>query len=105
MSAVQILQAALALISAPAKWTKEHVARDAHGNPVKPTDERAKCFCMVGAIQRVSAEASADAYGQAITIVRKACGSESIFEFNDWHGHKAVLTCLRRSIAAAEVAA
>ncbi|HEV7436114.1 MAG TPA: hypothetical protein VGO22_14735 [Pseudorhizobium sp.] len=105
MNAVSILIAALALISAPSKWTKEDVAQNAQDRPVKPTDERAKRFCMVGAIQRVATDASAEAYGQAITLLRKACGEQSIFEFNDKHGHKAALTCMRRAIAAGEVAA
>ncbi len=104
MKPVQILQAALSLIADPAKWAKEHEALDGRGIPVKPTDERAKCFCMVGAIQRVSAGATADAYGRAIGFLRGTCGG-SIFEFNDTHGHKAVKAVIRKAIAAAEVAA
>lgn len=103
MSAASVLSEALSIIAAPNKWAREGVAFDDRGNERKATDERAKRFDMVGAIQRV--KCSADDYGAAIRAVRNACGKQSIFEFNDGHGHKAVLKCMRRAIAAAEVAA
>lgn len=100
MSAAAVLTEALALIVAPSKWAKEAVALDSRGNEVRPSSEKAKRFDMVGAIQRVPSN-SRD-YGAAIRILRAQCGNQSIFEFNDGHGHKAVLTCMRRAIAAAE---
>lgn len=101
MTAASVLTEALALIHSPNQWTKEAVAMDGKGKEVKPTDERAKRFDMVGAIQRV--KSTPEDYGAAIRILRAQCGKESIFEFNDWHGHKAVLKVMRRAIAAAEV--
>lgn len=103
MSAHAVLTEALSFIAAPEKWAADGIAFDRHGNEVSPASDNARRFCMVGAIQRV--KCSADDYGAAIREVRKACGKQSIFEFNDGHGHKAVLKCLRRAIAAAEVAA
>lgn len=103
MSARAVLAEALSFIAAPEKWAADGIAFDRHGNEVSPTSDNARRFCMVGAIQRV--KCSADDYGAAIRAVRKACGKQSIFEFNDGHGHKAVLKCMRRAIAAAEVAA
>jgi hypothetical protein len=103
MSAAAVLTQAISFISKPETWAREGVAFDAHGNEVKPTSERAKRFCMVGAIQKVSC--SAEDYGSAIRLVRAQCGKQSIFEFNDGHGHKAVLKCMRRAVAAAEVSA
>jgi predicted alpha/beta superfamily hydrolase len=100
MSAASVLTEAFATISSPSKWAKEAVALDQRGNEVKPSSDRAKRFDMVGALQRVPA--NANDYGAAIRILRAQCGKQSIFEFNDGHGHKAVLTCMRRAIAAAE---
>lgn len=102
MSAASVLIDALAIIAAPSRWAKDAVALDHRGNEVKPSSDRAKRFDMVGAIQRVPA--NANDYGAAIRILRAQCGKQSIFEFNDGHGHKAVLTCMRRAIAAAEAA-
>ena len=103
MSAASVLSDALAIISPPHRWAKQAIALDGRGNEVRPLDERAKRFCMVGAIQRV--QASADDYSAAILTLRSQCGKQSIFEFNDGHGHKAVLSCMRRAIAAAEAGA
>lgn len=103
MSAAAVLSEALSFIADPEKWAAEGIAFDRHGNEVNPTNDNARRFCMVGAIQRV--KCSTDDYGAAIRILRAQCGKQSIFEFNDAHGHKAVLKCMRRAIAAAEVAA
>lgn len=103
MTAAAVLSDALALISAPSKWARDAVALDANGSEVKPVSDRAKRFDMIGAIQRVPS--SPDDYGAAIRILRAQCGKQSIFEFNDGHGHKAVLTLMRRAIRAAEGAA
>lgn len=100
MTAASVLSEALSIIAAPNKWAKDAVALDAKGSEVKPHSDKAKRFDMVGAIQRV--QCSADDYGAAIRILRAQCGKETIFEFNDWHGHKAVLKCMRRAIRAAE---
>lgn len=102
MTAASVLTAALELIATPGRWTQEHVARDANGNPVKATDDRAQSFCMVGAIQRQQSDANA--YGQAIRHLRTACGG-SIFQFNDTHGHKAIREVMRRAIEIAGEAA
>jgi hypothetical protein len=100
MSAAIVLTDALALISAPHKWAKEAVALDDRNNEVKALSDKAKRFCMVGAIQRM--QPSADDYGLAIRHLRNACNGKSIFEFNDTHGHKAVKSAMRRAIKAAE---
>lgn len=102
MTAASVLSEALSLIAAPSRWTKEAVARDHRQNECKASDERAKCFDMVGAIQRVQCPATA--YGEAIRILRAQCGKQTIFEFNDGHGHKAVVSCMKRAIRAAEAA-
>lgn len=100
MSAARALKEALAIISAPGKWAKEGCALDNRGNEVKPLSDKAKRFDMVSALQRI--QCSPEEYGQAILHLRKACGKQSIFEFNDSHGHKAIKTAMKRAISAAE---
>lgn len=102
MTAAYVLSEALAMIAAPSRWTKEAVARDQRQNECKPTDEKATSFCMVGALQRVQCPATV--YGEAIRFLRQQCGTQTIFEFNDGHGHKAVVSCMKRAIRAAEAA-
>lgn len=101
MTAATVLTEALQVIRSPHRWTTEAVAMDSRGYEVKPHSDKAKRFDMIGAIQLV--KCSPDDYGAAIRILRAQCGKQSIFEFNDRHGHKAVLKCMRRAIAAAEV--
>jgi hypothetical protein len=103
MTAATALKDALAIIAAPGKWAKQGCALDAYGNEVKPLSDKAKRFDMVGALQRV--QCSGEEYGQAIRHLRNACNGQSIFEFNDSHGHKAVTKAVRRAIRAAELAA
>ncbi|NTF54875.1 hypothetical protein G6L12_08205 [Agrobacterium rhizogenes] len=100
MSAAVALKDALAIISAPDKWAKDGCALDCRGKEVKPLSDKAKRFDMVGALQRV--QCSTADYGHAIRHLRKACGNQSIFEFNDTHGHKAVKSVMKRAIGAAE---
>ncbi|MBZ5761547.1 hypothetical protein LAV84_18475 [Rhizobium sp. VS19-DR104.2] len=102
MSAALAIQDALSLIDAPHKWAKEAIALDGAGNEVKPLSDKAKRFCMIGALQRV--QCSTRDYGQAVRLIRKECGKQSIFEFNDNHGHKAVKSLMKRAIRAAETA-
>jgi hypothetical protein len=102
MSAAAVLKDALAIIDVPHRWAQRDIAFDRQGNQVKPLDEKACRFCMVGAIQRL--QPSSDDYGAAIMILRKACGGLSIFQFNDQCGHKTMTKVMRRAIAAAEAA-
>ncbi|MHC2298181.1 DUF6197 family protein [Rhizobium mongolense] len=102
MTAASALHDALEIVSAPHRWAKEAIALDGHGNEVKPLSEKAKRFCMVGALQRI--QCSTDDYGLAIRHLRKACGQLSIFQFNDQCSHKAMKKVMRRAIDAAEAA-
>lgn len=103
MTAASILREARQLITPKAKWTQEATARDARGNEVKPTDDRAASFDMIGAIQKL--EATPDEYGAAIRILRAQCGGKSVFEFNDFHGRKAVLAVMDKAAQVAEAGA
>jgi hypothetical protein len=101
MSAATALKDALAIISAPQKWAKDGVALDGNGKEVKPLSDKAKRFDMVGALQRV--QCSSTEYGEAIRHLRNACNGQSIFDFNDRHGHRAVTKAMKRAIRAAEI--
>ena len=52
-----ILNAAADLIERTG-WTQGEFAKDADGDPVSATSPFANCFCMFGAIYRVTAEVS-----------------------------------------------
>ena len=93
------LEATKAIIADPGKWTREAMARDRRGDEVKPEDPEARCFCMVGALRR-AAKTNTD-FELGIRALRVACKGQSIFTFNDSHGHRAVLKALNRAINAA----
>lgn len=102
MTAATAIKFALSLIDNPRTWAQKSVAIDAHGNEVKPLSDKAKRFCMIGALQRV--QCSSDEYGEAVLHLRRSCGNLSIFEFNDQCGHKAMVKAMKRAIRAAEAA-
>jgi hypothetical protein len=102
MSAAAALKVALSIIRTSKAWAKNGVALDAKGKEVKPHSAKAERFDMVGALQRVPC--SSTDYGEAIRHLRNACNGQSIFDFNDTHGHRAVTKAMKRAIAAAEAA-
>ena len=102
MTPAATLEAAKSLIANPHKWAREAMAYDRKGNEVKPEDPEACRFCMVGALRRVS-QTSAD-FEQCIRALRNACQGQSIFTFNDSHGHRAVLKAMGRAINLARAA-
>jgi hypothetical protein len=63
----EILERAADLIEPKGAWTQGYHARDDEGNPVRPGDRAAVCWCMWGAI-----------------IARKT----------DWHDYEAAVDCL-----------
>lgn len=50
----QILIETRNLLSDPSKWTRRTLARDKNLKNVSPYSDHATCFCMYGALQRVS---------------------------------------------------
>ena len=54
MTTRETLIAARRLINDPNNWIKGHLAQNASGTAVDPTDESACKFCAVGAIQAAS---------------------------------------------------
>lgn len=116
----EILIAARALIEDPKHWTREALARDAHGLKVSTRDESAVCFCGAGAVSRIcKLEFDPDgsgktewqrAYNEATERLRVANGT-NIININDglgWcdkegqGGHAAVLAAFDKAIAISE---
>lgn len=54
MTTLEILKAARELISVPERWTQGAYARDNQGAPCATTSDEATCFCVRGAVRRVS---------------------------------------------------
>lgn len=54
MSAVDTLRATRKLLTPTGAWTQCASARDAHGGPIAPYDKRAVCWCLEGAMRRVT---------------------------------------------------
>lgn len=96
MTPAETLEAAKSIIANPNKWAREAMARDRLGNEVKPEDETACCFCLVGAVRRAAHNDNV-ACGMAIRLLRAACGCDPM-GFNDSHGHKAVMKIMDRAI-------
>lgn len=55
MTVLEVLKATRELLSAPERWTKGRYARNADGSCVPPTAPGAVCFCLEGALCRVTA--------------------------------------------------
>lgn len=54
MLPLETLKAARRLLSVPGAWTTETYAKDGRGCDVLPEDETASCWCILGALYRVT---------------------------------------------------
>jgi hypothetical protein len=72
-----------ALLSSADKWTKDAGARDAERNKLsKPDDPRAVCWCLRGAVWKVTENPEHSA--QVLAALREVTGNYiSVGEFND----------------------
>ncbi|MBD8556328.1 hypothetical protein IFT84_17610 [Rhizobium sp. CFBP 8762] len=96
----QVLTRARDLIGRADRWSQEALARDEHGNECKPEDDKATCFCMVGALVRASAELhSQEAFHQGVKALKAVCAPMPCFIFNDSHGHRDVVRVFDQAIA------
>lgn len=84
MKPSEVLDGVLNILSEPERWTKGANARDARRREVDIADPRATCWCIHGALLRVSGpvniwphcNASYDALGYLYRVIRK---TESAF--------------------------
>ena len=103
MTPLQTLKAARDLISDPARWTQGWFAKNERGLNVSEDHPDACCWCVLGAMKRVSS--SSIGFHQAAAILR----NRSMFrlfdlsEFNDTHTHAEVLALFDAAIAELEV--
>ncbi len=97
----EILDAAAALVEPEGAWTTRRYARPGAGQlGCDPLADRATCFCMVGAIARVSASTVAEVEGEnvaAIAFLRKSLGSWSAIGWNDRATQAEVVAKLREA--------
>lgn len=89
MTPLEVLKGARVLIERG--WTTRAFARDHHGYQVDPDDANATCFCMVGALRKVSDYAGwrcatpsyLDARDVLARVVEAKSGCYTIPQFND----------------------
>jgi hypothetical protein len=68
-------------------WTQKTCARDKRGLPVASCDREAVCWCMIGAIGRVT---DGDVFNETVEALEAALprGYGFVSEFNDAEGRK-----------------
>ena len=77
-------------------WTQRVCARDEHGNSCTIFEQRAMCFCLGGAMQRMSNDT--DEYYEARKLLNKSVHPDCIPSFNDSHTQAEVIQMLDRVI-------
>ena len=101
-STAEILKAARKLIEKPENWVQGESARDERGHRVDVYSRRAKCFCSIGAIYRVSGTDDEANRARKALIYQLPMEKRFITTFNDTHTHSEVLDLFSKAIAAAE---
>ena len=99
---VEILKAARDLIAKPENWTQGESARDDRGRRVDVYSRRAKCFCSIGAIYRVSSTDEEANRSRKALIDQLPMERRFITTFNDTHSHSEVLDLFSKAISSAE---
>jgi hypothetical protein len=111
---LDVLKGTLELLSDPARWTKDYLARDKDGEPAVANGPEAVCWCLMGGAEKVAfpdAEAEFDhdrgvAYSLALCEVRKTIQEKSlggsIPAFNDEHSHAEVVAVLKETVERVE---
>lgn len=100
MTPKEILIAARAKIEAPERWIRNAIAISAHGDPVPPRSNRARCWCIEGAIRCV-APSDIQVTG-AMALFATIVGDTNVPAWNDapTRTHAEVLAAFDRAIAA-----
>jgi hypothetical protein len=111
---MDVLKGTLELLSDPARWTKDYLARDKDGEPAVANGPGAVCWCIVGGVSKVAFPAPEDelsddrceAYGEAMFEIRKTIQEKglggSIPDFNDEHPHAEVVAVLKETVERVE---
>lgn len=99
MSTLTVLVRARALIEKPEAWTKEAMARDVRQAVVRTGADAAACFCLAGALYKVS-ERDSCGFNEALDLLTADCGVAGAVYFNDapTTSHSDVLALFDRAI-------
>jgi hypothetical protein len=98
---LQVLRQARELISDPKHWTQKACARDVNGEHIDIFSPDAVCFCVGGAIERVSKTGCREAYLLLDQVAEKLTDEKSAYPYldvNDKLGHEATLVMLDGAI-------
>ena len=106
----EFLKHAKSLISDPDNWTKGNSARDAMGRPCRPTESKAKSFCVSGVLSRTWMKDNnnhivlAEAIGTLLSVTQDNSSFLSIFNDRPGTTHSDVMDLFDRAIKKAESA-
>ena len=101
----EILTKARDILTPEGAWIQFYPALDVRGNSRDPEDRRARCWCLVGALERAAYDSS-DPEGAmlecAMFALQAALGRDALAAWNDAPSrtHEEVLQLLDRAIAA-----
>src|SRR5690242_2932574 len=98
MTPLMILTQAKKLIDRPDSWTKDHFSLDKDGGDVSPRNPKAACWCVLGALMRVSGNSAT--LLEAEELFRKAIGRNSTAKWQDERDvtHNDVMAAFDRAI-------
>ena len=114
MTPTELLIEARKLIEAPERWCQAQFAYTVHDRPTHAADITACKWCMDGAIHKVTAQERIPSkvrdecwkrLAAAVEHFGPFATSNIVAEFNDTHGHSAVLRAYDLAIAAAPLMA
>lgn len=102
-STASIIREARQLITPPEAWTQGLFCRDKDGTSAKIFSDEAACFCLLGALRRITIGDFKSYYTAKETVEQQGASNASVF--NDTHTHEEVLALLDKAALAAEDAA
>lgn len=102
MTDIEILIAARDLISNPARWTQNFLAKDEYEYHVDPLSPDAVCWCAFGAIEKVGDDWKSFLLGKGASKFLVEASEElfrdGVSTVNDTLGHQAILAVYDRAI-------
>jgi hypothetical protein len=99
---IQIIESARSLIEDKDRWCRNHIALDASGVSVFPSNQGAVKRCALGALIAAAYELTHDhdvADHLAYEALRPQCATSTLIFINDTTGHAAVLELFDKVIA------
>ena len=64
-------------------WTQHHSARDANGDPIGSKDEKATCWCLVGAMAKEDIHLCSETYAHILSTIRREEDAYCVGCWND----------------------